>query len=280
MVLDTLEEVFSSEHLDLEVVPKGPPKVASIQIILDLGQVSQEEGERLLVQNCPAITSVVSIHKNSRGFSNQTGNCISSVLLRQDTNVLVSNLLPFIIISSHIYYLLMIDLVTISRVALMEMQTVCPCSICHNGLLDFGCDLIGPSLGKPGINPGLKVDIPSALFLKTLLQTVDEILQSRSLKSELSEVDLDALSHYVSTDEDVNLLQKAGTLTVANLVVVVNCVVRVIHGNLDRVRGTLGVVIESFPEEVKTNLVRILDILKALTFCQADHGAVFSEALL
>ena len=30
VVLDTREEVFSSEHFDLEVVPKGPPKVASI----------------------------------------------------------------------------------------------------------------------------------------------------------------------------------------------------------------------------------------------------------
>jgi len=82
VVLDTREEVFSSEHFDLEVVPKGPPKVASIQIVLDLGQVRQEEGEGLFIQDCPAITSVVSIHKNSRGLSNQTGNCISCVLLR------------------------------------------------------------------------------------------------------------------------------------------------------------------------------------------------------
>ena len=192
----------------------------------------------------------------------------------------MSYLLPFIIISSHIYDLLMIDLVTISRVGLLEMHTICPRSICHHGLLDFGCDLIGSSLGKPGINPGLKVDIPSTLFLKTLLQAVDEILQSRSLESEVSEVDLDTLPHDVSTDEDVNLFQEAGTLAVANLIIVVNCVVRVIHSHLDRVCGTLGVVIESFPEEVKANLVRIFDILEALTFSQADHGAVFSEALL
>lgn len=174
----------------------------------------------------------------------------------------------------------MIDLVTISRVALKEMHTECPRSICHHTLLDFGCDLIGPSLGKPGINPGLKVDIPSALFLKALLQAVDEVLQSRSLESEVSEIDLDTLSHDVPSNEDVYLLQEAGTLAVANLVIVVNCVVRVIHGHLDRVCGTLGIVIKSFPEEMEADLVRIFDILEALAFCQADHGAVLSETFL
>lgn len=174
----------------------------------------------------------------------------------------------------------MIDLVTISRVTLKEMHTECPRSISHHSLLDFWCDLISPSLGKPGINPGLKVDIPSALFLKALLQTVDEVLQSRSLESEVSEVDLDTLSHDVSPNKDVYLLQEAGTFSVANLVIVVNCIVRVINGHLDRVCGTLGVVIESFPEEMEANLVRIFDILEALTLCQADHSAVLSETFL
>jgi hypothetical protein len=192
----------------------------------------------------------------------------------------VSNLLPFFIIGSHIYDLLMIDLVTISRVTLMEMHTECPRTICHHGLLNFMCDLISPSLGKPGIDPGLKVHIPSAVFLKTLLKAVDEILQSGSLESEVSEVDLDALSHDVSPDEDVDLLQEAGTFAVANLVIVVYCVVRVIHCNLDRVCGTLGVIIESFPEEMKANLVRIFDISEGLALCQADHGAVLSETFL
>jgi hypothetical protein len=54
----------------------------------------------------------------------------------------------------------------------------------------------------------------------------------------------------------------------------------VINGHLDRVCGTLGVVIESFPEEMEANLVRIFDILEALTLCQADHSAVLSETFL
>jgi hypothetical protein len=56
------KELLSGKHLDLEVIPKRPPYVASIQVILDLGQVVQEEIKGLRVQEGAAITTVVSIH--------------------------------------------------------------------------------------------------------------------------------------------------------------------------------------------------------------------------
>jgi hypothetical protein len=75
------------------------------------------------------------------------------------------------------------------------------------------------------------------------LQTIDEIIQLRCLESEVTEIDLYSLSHDVSADKDIYLFQEACTLSVADLVIIVDCVVGMVNCDLNGMRGSLGIII-------------------------------------
>jgi hypothetical protein len=90
-------------------------------------------------------------------------------------------------------------------------------------------------------------------------------LQSGRLKLEISEVDHNALSHNVATNEYIDLLEKASALSVANFIIHVDCIVGMIHCHLYGMRCPLCVVVQGLPKEVKAYLMGVFDIAEFVT---------------
>jgi hypothetical protein len=141
----------------------------------------------------------------------------------------------------------MINFVSISGVALLQVNRILFPAILKHHLLNFRSDFIDSRFSEPRINPCLQIEVASVILLESLLEAIDEVLEGGSFVGEVTEVNLDSLSHNVTTDKDVNLFQEASSLAIADLVIVVYCVVGVVDSNLNRVCGALSVVIKSFP---------------------------------
>ena len=105
-------------------------------------------------------------------------------------------------------------------------------------------------------------------------------MQGRRLKLEISEVNHDSLSHDVSSNKYIDLLKETSTFSVADLVIHIDCIVGVIDCYLNWVCSPLSVVVESLPQEMETDLMRILDVAELFAFGKTHHGAIFSKAFL
>lgn len=78
--------------------------------------------------------------------------------------------------------------------------------------------------------------------MKGYLQAVDEILDACVLVAVLFEVEADTLLHDVSPEEVVNLLQEAGSFSVANLVKNIDRIISVVYRHRYRVSGLSAIV--------------------------------------
>jgi hypothetical protein len=115
--------------------------------------------------------------------------------------------------------------------------------------------------------------------MKGGLQTVDEILDACVLVAVQFEVEADPLLHDVSPEKVVNLLQEAGSLSVANFVKHIDRIIGVVYRHRYRVSGLPAIVAKCLGQVMLNSEPWVLNILESMAFLKADTCAVVSETL-
>ena len=81
------------------------------------------------------------------------------------------------------------------------------------------------------------------MFKQGLLKAVYEVIQCGRLEGKLSKVQFNTLTHDISANKDVYLFEEAGPFSITDLIIVVDCVIRMVDSDLYWMSGPLGIVI-------------------------------------
>ncbi len=102
--------------------------------------------------------------------------------------------------------------------------------------------LIYSGFSEPGVNPCLEIHF-QVIFFQGKLKAIYEILQGGRLEFEISEINHNSFSHDVPPDKHIDLFEETSSLSVADLIIHIDCVIGVVDCHLDWVGGPLSVII-------------------------------------